>query len=218
MGGCKQGKKATISQIIRTRLQFLASNPTCALSFSSKFGRLAIELQKCLLVNTTTATDQSRAQFAHNCVRARRTPPRRTLPHAAVARRTQPPHAARARQPLLHVGELEQLEKDLEKRRAPCVRVDGGGGRAATGVATPLLSGAARYLLWPPPRRGGLRALPQPVRACAQYHSGPWLCCGVTKDFNSDLIQKKSYRHPESKIYSTGNFLSEAPILVSINP
>ena len=102
---------------------------------------------KTLLVNTTTATDQSRAQFAHNCVRARRTPRR-----AAAYCRTPPPHAARERQPLLHVGELEQLEKDLEKRRAPCVRVDGGGGGAA-GVATPLLSGAARYLLWPPPQR-----------------------------------------------------------------
>ena len=69
------------------------------------------------------------------------------------------------------MGELEQLEKDLEKRRAPCVRVDGGGGRAATGVATPLLSGAARYLLWPPPRRrrrDGLRALQKPVRACVR--------------------------------------------------
>ena len=80
-------------------------------------------------------------------MRARRTP-RHILPHAAVAHRRTP----RVRQPLLHVGELEQLEKALEKRRAPCVRVDGGGA-AAAGVATPLLSGAARYLLWPPPQR-----------------------------------------------------------------
>ena len=87
------------------------------------------------------------------------------------------------------MGELEQLEKDLEKRRAPCVRVDGGGSRAAAGVATPLLSSAARYLLWPRRRTTRVAA----ARACAQYHSGPWLCCGVTKDFNSDLIQKKSY-------------------------
>ena len=86
-------------------------------------------------------------------MRARRNPPHAAPLHTA-ARRRRTPHTAvtrRARQPLLHVGELEQLEKDLEKRRAPCVRVDGGGGRAATGLATPLLSGAARYLLWPPP-------------------------------------------------------------------
>ena len=86
-------------------------------------------------------------------MRARRTPRRCTLRHTAERRR-RTPHTAvacRARQPLLHVGELEQLEKDLEKRRAPCVRVDGGGGRAVAGVATPLLSGAARYLLGPPP-------------------------------------------------------------------
>jgi hypothetical protein len=139
---------------------------------------------------------------------------RRRTPHTTAARR------ARPRQPLLHVGELEQLEKDLEKRRAPCVRVDGGGGRAATGVATPLLSGAARYLLWPPPppARWTTRAAAARACACAQYHSGPWLCCGVTKDFNSDLIQKKSYRHPESKRYSTGKSLSEAIIFVSIIP
>ena len=71
----------------------------------------------------------------------------------------------RARQPLLHVGELEQLEKDLEKRRAPCVRVDGGG-RAAAGVATPLLSGAAHYLLGPPTPWRTTRAAA--ARACVR--------------------------------------------------
>ena len=63
-------------------------------------------------------------------MRARRNPPHAAPLHTA-ARRRRTPHTAvtrRARQPLLHVGELEQLEKDLEKRRAPCVRVDGGGG------------------------------------------------------------------------------------------
>ena len=88
-------------------------------------------------------------------MRARHTP-RRILPHAAVARRTPPPDAARARQPLLHVGELEQLEKDLEKRRAPCVRVDGGGGRRRRRCGNTVVVGRRALLVMPRRRRAAV--------------------------------------------------------------
>ena len=145
---------------------------------------------KTLLVNTTTATDQSRAQFAHNCVRALRTP-RRTLPHTTAARR------ARGSRSSTWVN-LSNLKKTLKNAvHRVC-------GLTAAAVAPPVWQHrccrAPRTTCQGRRRRSdGLRALPQPVRACAQYHSGPWLCCGVTKDFNSDLIQKKRYRHPASK-------------------
>ena len=71
---------------------------------------------------------------------------------------------------LLHVGELEQLEKDLEKRRAPCAAgraVAWCGERhrrrchsAAThSVTTPLLSGAAVHVM-------ALRTFAAAVGAC----------------------------------------------------
>ena len=126
-------------------------------------------------------------------MRARRTPRRRILPHTAAARR------ARGSRSSTWVN-LSNLKKTLKNAvHRAC------GLTAAAAVPPPVWQhrccrapratcyGRRRQ------RRAGLRVLLQTVCACAQYHSGPWLCCGVTKDFNSDLIQKKSFRHSESK-------------------
>ena len=123
-------------------------------------------------------------------MRALRTP-RRTLPHTTAARR------ARGSRSSTWVN-LSNLKKTLKNAvHRVC-------GLTAAAVAPPVWQHrccrAPRATCYGRRRSGGrLRVLLQTVCACAQYHSGPWLCCGVTKDFNSDLIQKKSFRHSESK-------------------
>ena len=146
----------------------MASNPTRALFVSSEFGKSAIEL--CVSWLTPQRQLLKPRLSSH------------TTAHAVRVPRYVPLPAHSEPSPRLHVGELEQLEKDLEKRRALPAReahgvlASGGGiARASARVeATPLLLSAAHSVLW---------------LGCArtQYHSGPRQCCETQR---TDLFEK----------------------------
>ena len=152
----------------------MASNPTRALFVSSEFGKSAIEL--CVSWLTPQRQLLKPRLSSH------------TTAHAVCHGMYRCRHTVSRASPRLHVGELEQLEKDLEKRRAPCCAAAARGVRVVDGVrrrATALRRRHAQrqhrccralsFMLW----LASCCALRE--RARARYHSGPWLCCKLHK-------------------------------------